>query len=335
MSTNAQNSSDDDDQGPVRRYSTTTRRLRLVRHFTSSSTIHNVPIEPIEAPLVDKKSVLCGLAAGVCQAALFSPYDRALFLSLTNQTPFLSVENFRNPFSGLSQSIIGRTLSGGLYFPLEQFFFRKFHPEMDRSSTTTSNNNNSNSNSKFRNFAAGTAAGAVNALILNPLSAVKYKSWSRMYNRGMIAEAMNMLQKGGSGVFYKGLASTLMRDITFGGLYTFTRLQIQWSCSLPHENQWMANLFAAGLATIVSGPFNLARNIQYSTKSSQTAPTTYRVLLELVHETRALEGYQKQIFHLMQRLRIGWGTARVATGMPFGHFCYDGLHGLVHDGALW
>lgn len=298
---------------------------RLVRQFTQNTTIHNIDHEPIDAASVDKESVLCGLAAGVVQAALFSPYDRALYLSMTKGTPFLSAENFREPFSGFSQSIGGRALSGGLYFPLEQFFFKQFHPEGDDLKSR------SHQNSKLRNFASGTAAGAVNAMILNPLSAVKYKTWSRMYNRGMLHEAKDMLLKGGKGVFYKGLHSTLLRDVSFGGCYTFMRLQIQWAWSLPHEHQWIANLFAAGLATIVSGPFNLARNVQYSTKSAENAPTTYQVLEELVISTRQIEGTQQQLLHLSRRLRIGWGTVRVALGMAFGHRVYDGLHALVHD----
>lgn len=331
-------SSNDTTDPTLRRNFTAKRRLQLVRSFTRSTTIHNLQHEPMEAPSVDKASILCGLAAGVVQASLFSPYDRALYLSMTNKTPFLSVENFTNPFSGLGQSIGGRALSSGLYFPLEQFFFRKFHNDNDDGGKSSSSNNTSNNN-KARNFAAGTAAGAVNAMVLNPLSAIRYKTWSRItYNRGMLQEAISMLQQGGTGVFYKGLSSTLLRDVSFGGCYTFMRLQAQWAYSLPPEHQWMANLFAAGLATIVSGPFNLARNIQYSTKSSEIAPTTYQVLEELVTETRQIEGGKfHQLKYITQRLRIGWGTARVAMGMAFGHWVYDGLHGLAHakDGETW
>ena len=321
-SSDASSSSHSRETSPdLQKFTTARRRLRMVRQFTQSTTIHNVQHAPLEAPSVDKESVLCGLAAGVVQASLFSPYDRALYLSMTNRTPFLSVENFRNPFSGLSQSIGGRALSSGLYFPLEQFFFRKFHQE----------ENHSNSNHSGRNFAAGTAAGAVNAMILNPLSAIRYKTWSRItYNRGMVQEAMNMLQQGGIGVLYKGLASTLLRDVTFGGCYTFMRLQAQWVYDLPPEYQWMANLFAAALATIVSGPFNLVRNVQYSTKSSEISPTSYEVISELMNETRQIESTPQQLRYLSQRLRIGWGTARVATGMAFGHWVYDGLHRLAH-----
>jgi Mitochondrial carrier protein len=303
---------DGHETGPVR---------RLVRQFTQSTTIHNVHTKPIEAESVSAKSIGCGLAAGVIQAALFSPYDRALYLSMANQTPFLTMQNFHNPFVGLSQSIGGRALSGALFFPLEQFFFQRFN----------TSNSDARENSTLRCFASGTAAGAVNAMTLNPLSAIKYKTWSRLYNRGMLQEAFSMLRQGGRGVFYRGLTSTLMRDIAFGGCYTCIRLQLQWTWSLPHEHQWAANLFAASLATIVSGPFNLARNVQYATKSSQVAPTTFQVLKELAQETDAIDSLHQKSVYLQKRLRIGWGTARVATGMAFGHWVYDGLHALVHD----
>ena len=42
------------------------------------------------------------------------------------------------------------------------------------------------------NFLAGTMAGTCNALIVNPISAIKYKSWSREINRGMVTEAIDM-----------------------------------------------------------------------------------------------------------------------------------------------
>jgi Mitochondrial carrier protein len=313
---------DSHEAGPVRRFSTATRGRLLVRQFTQSTTIHNIHTKPIEAASVSNKSIGCGLVAGVMQAALFSPYDRALYLSMTNQTPFLTMQNFRNPFVGLSQSIGGRALSGGLYFPLEQFFFQRFNH---------TNSAETRDNSMLLCFASGTAAGAVNAMILNPLSAIKYKTWSRLYNRGMLQEAFSMLRQGGRSVFYRGLTSTLLRDVSFGGCYTCIRLQLQWAWSLPHEHQWAANLFAASLATIVSGPFNLARNVQYATKSSQIAPTTLQVLKELSQDACELDGLHQKSAYLLKRLRIGWGTARVATGMAFGHWVYDGLHALVHD----
>jgi hypothetical protein len=47
------------------------------------------------------------------------------------------------------------------------------------------------------NLLAGNAAGAMNAIFLNPLSALKYKTWGREVNRGMPTEALDMWRKAG------------------------------------------------------------------------------------------------------------------------------------------
>jgi hypothetical protein len=73
---------------------------------------------------VDYSSFICGIAAGVIQAGIFNPYDRALYLSVKDHRPFLRIENWKSPYSGFFQSIGSRALSGGLYFPLEHLFLR-------------------------------------------------------------------------------------------------------------------------------------------------------------------------------------------------------------------
>lgn len=309
--------------------------ISIMRRITlaNSSTTVDVSSHPITVQQVDHISALCGLIAGVAQAGIFNPIDRALYLSVTHRKPFLSLSNFEKPFTGLSQSIGGRALSGGLYFPLEQFFMT--HVMI----LPPNYHDNLKDNSRIRNLFAGTAAGAVNAMILNPLSAIKYKTWSRVgtssgagnytNNRGMLTEAMSMMQKGGHVVFLKGMQSTLLRDITFGGCYTFFRLQLQYEYHVPPEHQWIANLCAAAMATIVSGPFNLARNVQYATKSEHVAPTTIQVFQQLKLEIQQYSTIQQKLLHLQNRLRIGWGTARVAMGISFGHAIYDGLHSII------
>ena len=272
---------------------------------------HRATLRPIPDP-VDYSSFVCGLLAGVAQAGIFNPYDRALYLSVKDHRPFLSWQNWKAPYSGFFQSISSRALSGGLYFPLEHFFLHLMDPD--------------ESHARY-NFLAGTAAGAMNACVLNPLSAIKYKTWGREQNRGMWTEATGMLQKSGSlRPFLNGLRSTIYRDVVFGGCYTWTRLQIQWWFQLQPQEQWMANLVAASLATIASGPFNYVRNIQYSTKSSQRSPCTTQVLKDLMHQTKQFSSSYEQLHFLQQRLRIGWGTARVAMGIAFGHAVYDWLH---------
>jgi hypothetical protein len=263
---------------------------------------------PIQKP-VDYSSLLCGLAAGVAQSAVFNPYDRALYLSVKYHRPFLNRSNWKSPYTGFVQSLGGRALAGGLYFPMEHFCLRLINAEETQHPAL--------------NFVAGTLAGTCNAILLNPLTAIKYKTWGRESNRGMVKEATRMLRKAGNlRPFYFGLMPTIYRDAVFGGCYTWLRLQIQWWMDLDTPEQYKGNFVAAGLATILSGPFNYARNVQYATSSRQVPPSTTQVLHELMQEVRQTHGVDK-LRLLQNRLRIGWGTFRVALGMAFAHAVYD------------
>jgi len=272
---------------------------------------------PISDP-VNATSLVCGLLAGICQAGLFNPYDRALYLSVRDHRPFLHRKNFQNPYLGFSQSIGGRAIQGGLYFPMEHYFLRRLNANKIMYEQ---------SSDPIHNFLAGTAAGALNACILNPLSAVKYKTWGRKENRGMVYEVGRMLRKSQSiRPFFNGLGPTLARDMAFGSCYTVMRLELQYWFDLDHKQQWVGNFCAAALATVISGPFNYVRNVQFATKSSEKADGILGILRDLGVSTSQQEGTLGKLKFLQHRLRIGWGTARVAMGMSFAHAVYDWLH---------
>jgi hypothetical protein len=271
---------------------------------------------PIRNNAVDYSSFVCGLLAGVAQAGIFNPYDRALYLSVRDERRFLSLKNWQNPWNGYFQSIGGRAVSGGLFFPLEHLFLRAMDTELSHPG---------------KNLIAGTAAGAVNGVLLNPFTTIKYKTWGREETRAMWTEAFGMIRKSGSfRPFFNGLVPTLYRDLVFGGVYTCLRLQIQWWMDLKPSEQYKANFVAAGLATIGSGPFNYVRNVQFATKSRNRADSTARVLRDLFEEAETKKGFQKWSF-LQSRLRVGWGTLRVALGISFGHAIYDTLQRKIKE----
>lgn len=276
---------------------------------------------------VSSVSFSCGITAGILQAGVFNPFDRALYLSITNQVPFLRAENFRNPYNGFLQSLGHRALSSGLYYPLENFFcsiLLSSHSDSGDSATI-------NLHPAFANFLAGTLAGSANALIVNPITAVKYKSWAREVNRGMLKESMEMFRKGGLRPFGNGLVPTVLRDLFFGGTYTFLRLELQYLLQLTPDQQWGANMAAAAMATVVSAPFNLVRNVQYATRSREKADSISKILQDFVREARGHKTGWQRARYIQNRLRIGWGTVRVAIGMAFGHLVYDNLMGLYED----
>lgn len=137
-----------------------------------------------------------------------------------------------------------------------------------------------------------------------------------------------MLHKAGNlRPFWNGLLPTVYRDVVFGGCYTYFRFRIQRVWGLE---QWQANIVAAALATIASGPFNYVRNIQYGTRSHEKALSTWSILVDLWLEATHQETLGSRLYFLLTRLRIGWGTARVALGMSLGHSIYDGLHDNLH-----
>lgn len=303
----------------------TTRTIELSRRST---------ILQEEGPIAEpthSTSFICGLLAGVAQAGVFNPYDRALYLSIRDDRKFLHPINWHKPYTGFMQSISGRAIQGGLYFPLEHYFL---HTLNDHYSSTSKSKNGD----PKLNFLAGTAAGAVNAVLLNPISAVKYKTWGREVNNGVFHEVIGMIRKSGFSIrpFYNGVIPTVMRDVVFGGTYTWLRLQIKIWFSLSNQQQWIGNFVAAGLATILSGPFNYVRTIQFATRSHEIAPSTISILTDLMNETLSIE--QKTVFSRLQflqnKLRIGWGTARVAIGMTFAHSVYNWLHDTIAPSSL-
>lgn len=256
----------------------------------------------------------CGLGAGVIQAGLFNPYDRALFLSVRDKSPFLHADNFRRPYQGFLQSVGGRAISGGLFFPLESVI-----------RSLSGGHHGDDDAAAASNFLVGSAAGIVNALVLNPLSAIKYRTWGKEKDRNMMQEALHMWKKGGINPFFHGCLPTVARDVAFGGTYTFLRCHLKDADWTSQESQWFFNMGAAAIATVVSGPFNLARNIQYSASTTAERSSIGTILANLWNNALQREGVFSRLSYLQSRLRIGWGTARVAAGMALGQQVYDTL----------
>lgn len=80
------------------------------------------------------------------------------------------------------------------------------------------------------------------------------------------------------------------------------------------------SLSGALVATILSSPFNYVRNMQYATIMGEKQRGTWFHLNLLVKE--AIEE-EKPFSFLQRRLRIGWGSLRVAFGMGVGNELYD------------
>jgi len=255
-------------------------------------------------------SLLGGLVVGALQSSLFNPWDRALYLSVIEKRPFLHKGNWVSPWQGWGQAALQRTLSGGLYFFLQGVILDVL-PE----------------NLPARSFSVGLLAGSLNGAILNPLASIKYHNWglgSEFTWRGSIMHAWKL---GGCAPFFKGISATISRDAIFGTSYEVgRRYLVALVPSLRNDQRWIfaSNMTAAAIATIASSPFNYLRSMQYATPADQSPRRAWPQLLRLWANAKVAECGVAS--YLQQRLRIGWGTARVAVGMGLAQYVFSRIN---------
>jgi hypothetical protein len=104
-----------------------------------------------------------------------------------------------------------------------------------------------------------------------------------------------------------------------------TQKRIQMSAGTM---DFTAALLAGLAATCVSSPFNYVRNIKYGWPSSQMPPSAPRIMYDLWIDA-SQSG--RMLMHIQERLRLGWGTARVAVGMAVGQYLYESTKALLDD----
>eukprot|EP00040_Diaphanoeca_grandis_P000012 m.14134 g.14134 ORF g.14134 m.14134 type:complete len:296 (-) comp10013_c0_seq1:146-1033(-) len=247
--------------------------------------------------------LMAGTTSGMLITTMLNPYDRALYLSVIDRRSFLDPANWKVPFKGWRQTIVSRTLSSALYFPLEHQSL-VVAQKLDGLSYDT------------QLLLSGQIAGLINGLVLSPLAIIKYQTWGHPDdNRSFSRMARRMYLNGGMGAFTRGMRATIARDVIFGCSFTWGRKRLHdehlmvGTYRLP---EFVPDFIAAGCATILSAPFNFVRNVQFAKSTSVPRLTQRLALTELISETRASESPLRCV---LTRLRIGWGTTRVAAGM--------------------
>ena len=145
---------------------------------------------------------------------IFNPWDRALYLSVSNNRPFLHRLNFVSPMHGVFQTIFQRGISAGLYFPLEEIFISYLKESFQSPKSTPG------SNETWLLLCAGLMAGAGNGFIMNPISSIKYHYWAtsggEVYNSSVKRNGTSPVQMK-TDTFFTVAADMLRR----GGLRPF------------------------------------------------------------------------------------------------------------------
>jgi len=158
--------------------------------------------------------VISGLISGITQAGLLNPWDRALYLSVTDKRSFLHKLNFTAPYQGFTQTIFQKTISGGLYFTLQSaiddFLTSKYYSDPSQKGF-------------FYHILLGSSAGVLNGIILNQLSIIKYHAWSKGEGVSFIQSSKDLYVNGGVYPFFRGMLATGIRDMIFGISYELLR----------------------------------------------------------------------------------------------------------------
>lgn len=261
----------------------------------------------------------CGLFTGIFCSGLFNPWDRALYLSVKNNKPFLSIENFIAPYQGFSQAVVQRAFLGSIYYIMQGELKCYMHPYLRQ---------HLGASEPIAQFCIGISAGSMSGLLTNSISAIKYHTWGQD-NRAFFSSIREMRSLGGYKPFIKGTSATIGRDAIFGSTYEVSRHLLRTKFPILNEDtkshpDFLYNSIAAGLATITSGPLNYVRSVQYATPPNEKPPTTLEALKNVWHQSKKHEQLSfGRIRFFQQQFRVGWGTGRVALGMAVGQKVFD------------
>jgi hypothetical protein len=271
--------------------------------------------------LLSKSDVAAGLTTGTVISGLFNPWDRGLYLSMKYCRPFLSRENFTAPYQGYAQAMVQRTLFGGLYYVLQSKMKTYLYPSLCDMGISENG----------AHFAIGLGVGTLNGVLSNPMSAIKYHTWGHD-DRSFKKSLIEMQMAGGLKPFWRGTLATVYREIAFACPYEVVRTSLKRYLLTKNTNVESAkyitlgsNMFAAGLSTVLSSPYNYVRNMQYSEPPDHKERSTMEILRELREAGSKIPNASARARFFQNQLRLGWGTARVAVGMAAGQALFDFL----------
>ena len=285
-----------------------------------------------------------GTLSGVALACIFNPYDRALYLSVINEKPFLHRANWTKPFQGAANALFHRTIAGGLYFAAYDALQAPVEYIVSRYTNANLSDSTNPSEDLRAPFLTGTLAGFVNGVVLNPIAAVKYAAWGSDTSKGLQKYAISLWHKGRVRPFIAGIVPTVIRDMVFGASYSTLRYTFANSLSRrfpasdaksPEELNGVhstkvsslvnpiSQFTGAAIATTLSSPFNYWRNMQFATVPGKRPIDFFSCMRMLGITVNEAPGIRAKCLKVSMRFRIGWGTIRVATGMAVGQTLYD------------
>lgn len=176
------------------------------------------------------KELLAGLLTGISNTIIFNPYDKALYMQVKNNTTFFNKNNWIQPYTGISQSLIHRTISYGLYFPIYDFYKRN---------TTFTN---------YKIILDSVLTGCTTSILINPINIIKYNKWNN------ISTKYNLF------ILTKGIKYTILRDSIFTLNYNYLNQKYNKNKNI------LLDIILGCISTLCVSPINYCRNIVFSSQ---------------------------------------------------------------------
>jgi hypothetical protein len=173
-------------------------------------------------------SFIINIIIGFIQTILFNPIDKAIYNSITNNNSILLHTNWNKPFSGLSNNIYMRIITGGTYFYL-----------IDHTKNMGS-------------IQASLTVSATTSIILNPFNVIKYRSYSK--NTSLYKSLIINYKKYGFKFGIIGIETLFLRNLIFNTIYISYK---------NDDNNIIYNCGIIGIATIMSSPLYYCNNMKY------------------------------------------------------------------------
>ena len=280
-------------------------------------------------PIIDKSAVdfVSGLVAGTFSAAVFHPFDGALYLSIKEERPYFLRINFLQPYHGLAQTLVQRAVIGSSYYIVQA----------KMSAYITSN---LPVNDLTQRGLIGLSAGASYGLMTNAAAMVRAHMWGDS-SRTFIKSFKEIVKSQGVYALGRGQKASLLRDISHGCTYEILRNEFSKTSKThlsnnfytEHQNaiHFFNNCFAACIGTVISTPFNYARAKQFATPAKDTPEAVSSILKGVLKEAAAYSSAKGRLLFFQQKFRIGIGTGRSALGMALGQEIFDRARSLLKE----
>jgi hypothetical protein len=256
--------------------------------------------------------VLVGIGTGLIQTFIFNPVDRALYLHIKDNTSFLAKSNWINPYHGVFNALGNRVIQYGFYYNIVDYYSDaiKAHHWLPE---------------QFHSIGAGVATGITTAVLLNPVSCVKYHAWGTDHKLSYVAR--DMYKTSGVISFTRGLGTTAIRDSAFSSMYLLGKRSVESNCTDP-TLRFFGNIFISCVATVITSPINYIRNIKYASGYVRSNPSYDHIMTLLLKDQvpySSNSGALPVIKYYFRKFAIGWGTLRVGVGIACGQSVYDYL----------